>query len=77
MSDSALPLTGFYVVGGTMKPDAPSYIKRDADEELYRLINSGQFCYILTSRQMGKSSLMARTAERLRAEKKAISRSSI
>jgi hypothetical protein len=71
MSDLPLPLTGFYVVGGTMKPDAPSYIKRDADEELYRLINAGEFCYILTSRQMGKSSLMARTAERLRAEKKA------
>src|SRR6266851_7029862 len=27
---------------------------------------AGEFCYVLTSRQMGKSSLMARTAVRLR-----------
>src|SRR5207249_2810891 len=28
----------------------------------------GEFCYVLNSRQMGKSSLMVRTAERLKAE---------
>jgi hypothetical protein len=51
-----------------MKPGAQSYIVRKADEELYRLLLSGEFCYILTTRQMGKSSLMARTAERLSQE---------
>ena len=51
-----------------MGPDAPSYVVRKADEELPRLVLAGQFCYVLTARQMGKSSLMVRTAKRLRAE---------
>jgi WD40 repeat protein len=55
----------FYIVGGTLAADAPSYVKRGADEELYRLVRDREFCYVLTSRQMGKSSLMVRTAKRL------------
>ena len=58
----------FYVVGGTLRRDAPSYVPRDADSELYRHLASGHLCYVLTSRQMGKSSLMVRTASRLRAQ---------
>lgn len=49
-----------------MRPDTPSYIERAADDELYQHILAGDFCYVLTPRQMGKSSLMARTAKRLR-----------
>jgi len=56
----------FYVTGGTLKPDAPSYVERPADRELWDRIQAGDYCYVLTSRQMGKSSLMAHTAERLR-----------
>src|SRR5215470_11663369 len=56
----------FYVTGGTLQGDAQSYIPRRADSTLYEAINQGQFCYVLTSRQMGKSSLMVRTATRLR-----------
>src|SRR5205807_3583325 len=37
-------------------------------EELYCALRGGEFCYVLTSRQMGKSSLMVRTAVRMRAE---------
>src|ERR1700733_8905866 len=48
-----------------MRPDAQSYIVRRADDEIYSLLLAGEFCYILTTRQMGKSSLMARTAKRL------------
>ncbi|HEV3200661.1 MAG TPA: AAA-like domain-containing protein, partial [Bryobacteraceae bacterium] len=59
-------MSGFFVTGGTMKPGAPSYIPRIADEELYNAILKGEYCTILTTRQMGKSSLMARTAARLR-----------
>ena len=52
--------------GGTLRPDAPSYVERRADKELLSALREGEFCYVLTSRQMGKSSLMARTAKRLR-----------
>jgi WD40 repeat protein len=58
----------FYVTGGTLPHDARCYIRRRADDELYEGIQRGEFCYLLTSRQMGKSSLMVRTAARLRAE---------
>src|SRR5689334_9035256 len=58
----------FYIVGGTVPVSAASYVTRQADEALFASLMRGEFCYILTSRQMGKSSLMARTAQRLRAE---------
>jgi len=58
----------FYVTGGTLRRDAPSYVARRADKDLYDGLTQGKFCYVLTSRQMGKSSLMVRTASRLREE---------
>jgi hypothetical protein len=58
----------FYRVGGTLPPDAPSYVERAADCELFRRVRVGEFCYVLSTRQMGKSSLMVRTARRLRDE---------
>src|SRR5216684_1820710 len=65
---SQMPTMGFYVVGGTLRHDAVSYVKRKADQDLYDGLSRGEFCYVLTSRQMGKSSLMVRTAARLREE---------
>jgi AAA domain-containing protein len=61
--------SSFYVLGGTLTRDAPSYVMRDADLDLHAALARGEFCYVLTSRQMGKSSLMVRTVVRLRGEK--------
>jgi WD40 repeat protein len=57
-----------YQVGGNLAIDAPTYVTRKADRDLYEGLKSGEFCYILNSRQMGKSSLRVRTMHRLQAE---------
>ncbi len=62
---SSLP---FYVTGGTLTRDARSYVTREADRKLLDGLRQGEFCYVLTSRQMGKSSLMVRAATQLREE---------
>jgi WD40 repeat protein len=56
----------FYVTGGTLPLDAQSYVTREADHDLFAALSAGQYCYVLNSRQVGKSSLMTRCAHRLR-----------
>jgi hypothetical protein len=58
----------FYITGGTMPVDASSYVERQADRDLLSALLAGEYCYVLNTRQMGKSSLMVRTAARLREE---------
>jgi WD40 repeat protein len=55
-----------YKIGGTIGSESPTYIKRVADENLYTSLLQGNLCYVLTSRQMGKSSLKVRVMEKLR-----------
>ena len=52
-------------VGGTLVPGRDIYITRPEDEHLFELLSSGEYVNILSSRQVGKSSLMVRTALRL------------
>jgi hypothetical protein len=56
-----------YHLGGSLPVDASSYVMRQADSDFYTLLKAGEFCYVLNSRQMGKSSLRVRTMQRLQA----------
>ncbi len=63
-----MPKQTIYTVGGTVQAAGGIYIKRKADEELVELCREGEFAFILSSRQVGKSSLMVRTAQQLEKE---------
>ncbi|AFY81547.1 AAA-like domain-containing protein [Oscillatoria acuminata] len=60
--------TYYYQIGGSLPEASPTYVMRKADNELYKKLKSSEFCYILNSRQMGKSSLLVRTVKRLSIE---------
>ena len=57
----------FYVVGGAVQPGRDCYIARAADAELFRRLVDGEYCCVLAQRQVGKTSLAAATAAKLRA----------
>jgi Cdc6-like AAA superfamily ATPase len=56
----------YYQVGGTLTPGHPTYVTRKADRELLDFLLKGEYCYVLNSRQMGKSSLAAGTLKKLK-----------
>lgn len=57
-----------YQVGGSLPIDAPTYVVRSADRHLYKALRLGQLCYILNTRQMGKSSLRVQIMKKLQSE---------
>ena len=52
-------------LGGTLNPRQHIYIERDEDEKFFHLLEQGEYVNVLSSRQMGKSSLMMRAVQRL------------
>ena len=58
----------FYTTGGTIEPGKGLYLSRQADEDLLQACLSGEFAFVLAPRQIGKSSLMSRTANTLRSQ---------
>ena len=56
----------YFHVSGSLRANEPSYIYRKADKELIQTLQNGNFCFVLTDRQMGKSSLKVMAISRLR-----------
>ncbi len=54
-------------IGGTLNPRKDLYIERkEKEDEVYCLLEQGEYCNILASRQVGKSSLMKKISLKLR-----------
>ena len=68
LRSNSQPSSFDYQVGGSSPMDAPTYVVRLADRQLYQALKDGQLCYILNARQMGKSSLMVQMMQRLNKE---------
>ena len=45
----------FFVTGGALLADAGCYVARAADTDLVAALRAGEFCYVLTTRQMGNA----------------------
>ena len=66
MSDR--PATLDLKVKGAVDSHEQVYIIRPSDQEVFDLLMRGEYCNILCSRQMGKTSLLIRTKEFLAKE---------
>ncbi|MFB2974509.1 AAA-like domain-containing protein [Aerosakkonema sp. BLCC-F183] len=61
----------YQIKGGSLDYHHPTYVERDADKKLLDFIQNSpnRLCFVLAPPQMGKSSLMVRTANQLPREK--------
>jgi WD40 repeat protein len=57
-----------YQVGGVLPPDHPTYVVRPADRKILEKLIAGEYCYLMSSPQTGKSSLVLRTIQALQAK---------
>ncbi|HEX2139212.1 MAG TPA: AAA-like domain-containing protein [Woeseiaceae bacterium] len=55
----------FFTVATPLHAVRPGYVRRAADEALFRAITAGQFAHIIAPNRSGKSSLIAATSARL------------
>jgi WD40 repeat protein len=67
MSELSAPIYQ-YSVGGSLRVEDRTYVTRQADRDFYEGLKADEFCYVLNSRQMGKSSLGVRMMARLKSE---------
>ncbi|WP_293355035.1 MULTISPECIES: AAA-like domain-containing protein [unclassified Microcoleus] len=61
-------MTYKYICEATLGIDTQTYVKREADEQLYEELKKGKFCYVFNSRKTGKSSLRVQVMNRLKQE---------
>ncbi len=54
-----------FQVGGTMDPDSSTYVEREADIIIERVLTNRQYAYVFNTRQIGKSSLFRRVEKKL------------
>ncbi len=56
----------YYKLGGSLEYQHQTYVVRQADSDLYEGLKNGDLCYVLNSRQMGKSSLRVHIMKQLK-----------
>lgn len=57
-----------YQLGGSLRSNSSSYVKRKADDALFNALNKGELCIVFAPRQMGKSSLRVQVMKLLKEE---------
>lgn len=58
----------YYYYTGSLSADSPTFVEREADKTLYRLLKGGEYCFVLASRQMGKSTSRKKAIKRLKSD---------